>query len=78
MTIDTGFKDKTGKAIHIDDIVQHRLGKFGKSGGATTKRVIKSGKRFVLADVSNGTYGSRLSDDITPYLVIIDCPHRFY
>ncbi len=53
--IDTGFKDKSGKVIHIDDIIQYRL---GKSGG-TKMRVIKVGKKYRLVTDSyyNSLYG---------------------
>ena len=76
--IDTGFYDKTGKPIHVGDVVQYRLGKFGKSGGSILKRVEKCGKRFCLVDESLSASqhtGVKINDATCQYLVVIDCRH---
>ena len=78
--LDTGFKDKSGKNIHVGDTIQHRLGKFGKAGGPINKRVIKSGKKYYLvleSDHNNKYGGIELSDRICQKSVIIDCRHSF-
>lgn len=75
---DTGFKDKSGRNIHVDDIIQHRLGKFGKkSGGPTNDRVVKLGKKYRLVPESNSdiTPGVPLVDNLCRYIVVINCRH---
>ena len=71
----TGFADKTGRKIHVGDIVQHRLGKFGKSGGTKNFTVIKYGKKYELVEgsVQDNKYGGiALTEKLCEYLVVID------
>lgn len=58
----TNFVDKTGRRIHVGDIVQHRLGKFGKSSGPQSFKVIQFGKNyhFVPESRADVTYGGIL------------------
>lgn len=73
-SIDTGFRDKTGRTIYVGDIVQSRLGAFGKSGGPKDMKVIVFGKHFHLVsefetDVKYG--GIELKKATAEHLVII-------
>ena len=54
--IDTGFKDKSGRTIYVGDVLQHRLGKFGKSGGTKNYKVIQFGKKYHVVDESREEY----------------------
>jgi len=72
--INTGFKDKSGRAIYVGDIVQHRLGKFGKSGGTQSFKVISFGKKYHLVGESDDDtkYGGRvLAEKTCENLVVI-------
>jgi len=72
--IDTGFKDKTGRSIHVGDIVQHRLGKFGKSGGSHNLKVIIFGKKYHLvgeSDTDTKYGGTLLVEKLCDNLVIL-------
>jgi len=72
--INTGFKDKSSRAIYVGDIVQHRLGKFGKSGGTQNLKVIGFGKKYHLVGESDDDtkYGGRvLSEKTCENLVVI-------
>jgi len=74
----TGFKDKTGHALYVDDIVQHRLGNFGKSGGSSTFKVIRFGKKYnLVAESSNDNKygGTALTQNICENLVVIKSNH---
>lgn len=73
----TGFTDKNGKPIHIDDTVQFRLNNFGKtkSGGTSQLRVIRASKKKFALVQGNGGGGFYLRQDSTQYITIIDCPH---
>lgn len=74
----TGFKDKTGRLIFLGDIVQHRLGKFGKSVGTKQYQVIKFGKKVHLVDESavEAKYGGMpLTNTLCEHLVVIDSQH---
>jgi hypothetical protein len=71
----TGFSDKTGRKIHIGDVVQHRLGKFGKSGGTKNFTVINVGKKYKLVEgsLADSKYGGVvITEKICEYLVVID------
>ena len=76
---ETGFRDKNDQAIHVDDIVQYKLGKFGKaSGGPRNSRVINFHGKFQLVDeaCSDAKYGGRKLDEKTcAYLVVLRCNH---
>lgn len=72
--IDTGFKDKFGCSIFVGDVVQHRLGKFGKSGGTRNLRVIKFGKGYDLISESrfDDKYGGvSLTQKVCEFLVVL-------
>jgi hypothetical protein len=76
--IDTGISDKTDRSIFVGDIVQYRLGKFAKSGGAKAYRVIKHGKKYHLIgefdnDHKNG--GILLTPMMSKNLVVIKSDH---
>ena len=75
---DTGLTDKAGKPIHVDDIVEHRLGKFGKSGGTSRYRVTHLHKPYRLTPehAMDDNAGARLTDRAAHYLVVIDCRHN--
>lgn len=70
--INTGFKDKSGRIIYVGDIVQHRLGKFGKTGGPITLKVISHGNKYRLIDESNTNYdkGMQLTVQLCDSLVV--------
>ena len=76
---DTGFKDKSGRSIHVDDIVQHRLGKFGKaSGGPTNRRVIEfHGKYQTVSELmfNPNIGGTNLTNDTCKHLIVFRCDH---
>lgn len=44
----TNHTNKTGRDIHVGDIIQYGLGKFGKSGGPQNLIVIQFGKNTIL------------------------------
>jgi len=72
--INTGFKDKSGRSIYTGDTVQHRLGKFGTSGGTQNLKVISFGKKYHLVGESenNIKYGGRvLTEKTCENLVVI-------
>ncbi len=47
----TEFCDRSGKPLHVGDIVQYRLGKFAKkSGGPSLFRIIRTKKGVGLGD----------------------------
>jgi len=75
----TGFTDKTGRDIHIGDIVQHRLGKFNKASAGPSRTVVsRYGKKIVLAPESQPdslASSATLNKSIAQYLTIIDCAH---
>lgn len=74
----TDFKDKSGRTIFIGDIVQHRLGKFGLSGGAKNYRVIKFGKKYHLVNESqiDTKYGGiLLTEKLCDHLVVFKSSH---
>lgn len=80
MEYSTEFYEKAGRQIHIDDILQLRLGLSSKHGGASRVRVILFGKNvhYVAADAREYPYGGvRLSKSITEFAVVIDCPHIY-
>lgn len=75
---DTGFKDKFGRSIHVDDVLQHRLGKFGKAGEPRNNRVIEFQGKYQLVSESEANLkygGASLSNDICDYLVVLRCDH---
>lgn len=75
---DTGFKDKTNRVIHINDIVQYRLGKFGKSGGTENFKVIQFGNKYKLINefqVDSKLGGIVMTQVLCKYLVVIRCDH---
>lgn len=70
----TGFLDKTGRTIYVGDIVQHRLGKYGMSGGSKNFKVIQFGKGFHLVNESHTDErygGTRLTQKMCENLVVI-------
>lgn len=73
----TEFSDKSGKPLYIGDIIQWRLGKFGKSGGPTLHKVIrtKKGVKLVNPD-SNGPEGMLLRKSDEQYISLFDSSHR--
>ena len=77
--VETGFKDKFGRSIHVDDVVQHRLGTFGKaSGGPSNKRVILFSGKPQLVDEANtdAKYGgTAINEKLCGYLVVLRCDH---
>ena len=78
----TKFKDKAGKAIHIGDIVEHRLDNHqsSKNAGPKRMRVIKPYKKVCLIGESetDTKYGGlKLDDTLARYLVVIDCDHMW-
>jgi len=75
---DTGFKDKSGRNIHVDDVIQYRLGKYSKkSGGPTNDRVVKLGKKYRLTPESSSDVmsGVPFVDSLCRYIVVINCRH---
>ncbi len=76
---DTGFKDKANRMIHVDDILQHRLGTFGKSsGGPRNSRVIDfHGKFQLVPENQNDTKfgGNDLTSHLCQFLVVLRCNH---
>ena len=76
--VNTEFIDKTGRAIYVGDIVQHRLGKFGKSGGSHNLRVTVFGKGYHLVDESDSDErfgGMKMTQKICENLVVIKSDH---
>jgi hypothetical protein len=76
--INTGINDKSGRSIFVDDVVQHRLGKFGKSGGTKNYKVVVYGKKYHLVDQFETDYqygGILLTDKIAKYLIVIQSKH---
>lgn len=76
--IATGFTDKNDRIIHVGDILQHRLGKFGKSGGSKNFKVIVFGKKYHIVDefVDDAKFGGGiLNDAICRKVVVIRCDH---
>lgn len=74
----TEFNDKSGKPIYTGDIVQWRLGKFGKkSGGPGLFRVIKTKKgiKVVVAHNSNDV-GWLLRKNQEEFLTVFDTKDR--
>lgn len=74
--VDTGFKDKVGRDIYVGDVLQHRLGKFGKSksGGTKNLKVIQFGRKYHLVDESQNEYrygGTVLTQKICEHLVVL-------
>jgi len=75
--IDTGFKDKSGRTIHVNDVLQHRLGS-SKSAGARNFRIFKFGKKYHLANEYRGDIkygGIRLTNVICEDSVVLRCDH---
>lgn len=75
---ETGFKDKTGRNIHVGDILQHRLGKFGKAGGPVNSRVIVHGGKFQVVaesdlDIERG--GMTITQTWCENIVVLRCNH---
>ncbi len=76
--VNTGILDKTGRSIFVDDVVQHRLGKFGKSGGSKNFKVILYGKKYHLVEESRIDYkygGMQLTQKLSENLVVIKSSH---
>jgi hypothetical protein len=76
--IDTGINDKTDRSILVGDVVQYRLGKFAKSGGAKAYEVIKHGKKYHLvgeSDIDNKNGGILLTPMMSKNLVVIKSNH---
>ena len=76
--INTGVNDKTGRSIFVGDVVQHRLGKFGKSGGSKNFKVIMYGKKYHLVEESDIDYkygGIPLTPKLSGNLVVINSNH---
>jgi len=76
MDTDTGFKDKTGKSIHVGDIIQIKLN--SKTGGRWVKRIERDGKKFKVVnadDFSDNPIGYRLQTQTAERAVIIDRAH---
>ena len=74
----TGFKDKSGRSIYVGDIVQHRLGKFGKSGGTQNFRVMRFGKNYNLvreAQPDEKSGGSVLTEQGCQHIVVLRSDH---
>lgn len=72
--IKTNYMDKTGREIRVGDIIQHRLGKFGKSGGPQNFKVIQFGKRYhLIPDSRTDTkYGGiLLTKQLCEHLVVV-------
>lgn len=77
-TTHTGLMDKTGRHIYVGDIVQYRLGKFGKSGGSKNLKVIQFGKKYHLVEqsqVENGYGGILLTQKLCENIVVIKSDH---
>ena len=75
---ETGFKDKAGRSIHVDDILQHRLGKFGKSSGPVNSRVIEFHGKYqqvieAETDLSRG--GNKITEDFCKNATVLHCNH---
>ena len=73
--INTGATDKTGRSIFVGDIVQHRLGKFGKSSGSKNFKVILYGKKYHLVEESDIDYkygGIPLTPKLSGSLVVVN------
>lgn len=67
--MDTGFKDKTGKPIHVGDIVQIGLGISDRK----LKRVAQSGKKFRLTNVDDDSgAGFVFTEKMAETTVLID------
>lgn len=72
--IKTNYRDKTGREIHVGDIIQHRLGKFGKSGGAQNFKVIQFGEKHHLVPESqtdNKYGGTLLTEQLCEHSVVV-------
>lgn len=74
----TEFNDRSGKPIYTGDVVQWRLGKFGKkSGGPSLYRVISSKKGPKLAFAHDPqAIGRLIRKDDENFLTIIDTTAR--
>jgi hypothetical protein len=76
MNEDTGFKDKSGKPIHVGDTIQIKLN--SKTGGRWMKRIVRDGKKFKVVnadDFSDNPIGYRLQAETAQRAVIIDRAH---
>lgn len=75
--INTGFKDKAGRTVHVNDVLQHRLG-FSKSGGPKNFKIIKYGKKYHLVNEysADDKYGGiPLTNTICENSVVLRCDH---
>lgn len=70
----TEFVDKSGRTIHIGDVIQYRLGVNGLSGGPQRFRIIRFGKHVhaVAEHETNPNYGGiRLASLPAEYIVVV-------
>lgn len=76
--IQTEFLDRSGKPIHVGDIVQYRLSLNSKHAGPSLLRVVQTKSGVVkLADPrSEGNVGWPLRKGYEKYLSIVDTSGR--
>lgn len=76
---ETGFKDKSGRNIHLDDVLQHRQGKSSDAhGGPRSSRVIIFAGKFQLVpefQIDTKYGGITITETLCKNLVVLRCDH---
>lgn len=74
----TGFVDRSGKALYVGDIIQWRLGKFAKkSAGPTHYQLVRTKKGIKLMNIEHpATAGWLLRKTDSQFITLIDTSER--